>query len=64
MVDTDLLYTQNYLVRAYEIDAQQRMTVPALSRLMQEAALQNVIQIGMSYWDLEPHHISWVLTRQ
>jgi hypothetical protein len=34
MVDTDLLYTQNYLVRAYEIDAQQLMTVPALSRLM------------------------------
>lgn len=64
MVDTDLLYTQDYKVRAYEIDAQQRMTVPALSRLMQEAALQNVIQIGMSYWDLQAHHISWVLTRQ
>ncbi|MEQ8706088.1 MAG: thioesterase [Phaeodactylibacter sp.] len=64
MIDTDLLYTQDYQVRAYEIDAQQRMTVPALSRLMQEAALQNVIQIGMSYWDLEAHHISWVLTRQ
>ena len=64
MLDTDLLYTQDYNVRAYEIDTEQRMTIPALSRLMQEAALQNVIQIGMSYWDLEPHHISWVLTRQ
>lgn len=64
MVDSDLLYTQDYRVRAYEIDSQQRMTVPALSRLMQEAALQNVIGIGMSYWDLQPHRISWVLTRQ
>ena len=49
MLDTDLLYTQDYNVRAYEIDTDQRMTIPALSRLMQEAALQNVIQIGMSY---------------
>ncbi|WP_170254695.1 acyl-[acyl-carrier-protein] thioesterase [Phaeodactylibacter luteus] len=64
MVDSDLLYTHTYQVRAYEIDAQQRMTLPALSRLMQEAALQNVIEIGMSYWDLAPYHISWVLTRQ
>jgi medium-chain acyl-[acyl-carrier-protein] hydrolase len=64
MVDTDLFYENTYQVRAYEIDSRQRMTIPALSRLMQEAALQNVIEIGMSFWDLEPYKISWVLNRQ
>jgi len=64
MLHTDLQYESNYRVRAYEIDSRQRMTMPALSRLMQEAALQNVIEIGMSFWDLEPHQVSWVLNRQ
>lgn len=31
--------------------------------LMQETAMQNVIKMGVSVWDLEPHHISWVLMR-
>ena len=31
--------------------------------LMQEAAMQNVIKMGVSVWDLEPHNISWVLMR-
>ena len=64
MLHTDLQYESKYRVRAYEIDSRQRMTMPALSRLMQEAALQNVIEIGMSFWDLEPHQVSWVLNRQ
>ena len=64
MLHTDLQYESQYRVRAYEIDSRQRMTMPALSRLMQEAALQNVIEVGMSFWDLEPHQVSWVLNRQ
>ena len=64
MLHTDLQYESNYRVRAYEIDSRQRMTMPALSRLMQEAALQNVIEVGMSFWDLEPYQVSWVLNRQ
>jgi acyl-ACP thioesterase len=64
MLNTDLQYESDYRVRAYEIDSWQQMTIPALCRLMQEAALQNVIDIGMSFWDLEPYHLSWVLHRQ
>ena len=57
-------YKRHYEVRTYEIDSRKRMTVPALARLMQEAAMQNVIRLGLSVWDLEPQHISWVLMRK
>jgi acyl-ACP thioesterase len=40
------------------------MTVAALVKVMQEAAMQNVIQIKVSAWDMELHNISWVLMRK
>ncbi|MCB0572753.1 MAG: hypothetical protein KDC66_23455 [Phaeodactylibacter sp.] len=61
---SELGYQRHYEVRTYEIDSQKRMNVPAIARLMQEAAMQNVIKMGLSVWDLEPHHISWVLMRK
>jgi medium-chain acyl-[acyl-carrier-protein] hydrolase len=61
---SDLTYQVEFEVRAYEIDRHKRMSVPALARLMQEAALQNVIHLGLSVWDLEPQGISWVLMRK
>lgn len=57
-------YTGEYKIRTYEIDRYKRVTVPALIQLMQEAAMQNVINIQLSVWDLEPHNISWVLMRK
>ena len=59
-----LTYSETFTIRTYEIDNRKRATVPALVRLMQEAAMQNVIQMKMSVWDLEPHRISWVLMRK
>lgn len=56
-------YEETFTVRAYEIDNRKKMTPTALVRLMQEAALQNVLRLKVSVWDLEPHGISWVLMR-
>ena len=39
-------YQSNYEVRTYEIDSRKRMTIPALARLMQEAASGRVISIS------------------
>jgi len=61
---TDFSYSAEYQIRTYEIDRNKETTVPALIQLMQEAAMQNVIELNLSVWDLEPHHISWVLMRQ
>ncbi|NUO02893.1 MAG: hypothetical protein HUU01_19975 [Saprospiraceae bacterium] len=59
-----LEYSESFAVRTYEIDHCKRATIPALIRLMQEAAMQNVIQLGVSIWDLEAQNISWVLLRK
>lgn len=56
--------TVTFRVRTYDIDAQKRMTLPALVRQMHEAAMHNVIRIQVSVWDLEPLYISWVLMRK
>ncbi|MCB0643119.1 MAG: hypothetical protein KDC44_15830 [Phaeodactylibacter sp.] len=57
-------YRENYQIRTYEIDSEKRATIPALVKLMHEAAMQNVIQLNLSYWDLLPHEVSWVLLRK
>ena len=56
-------YATDWTVRTFEIDTAKRMTVPALVQAMQEAAMQNVLRIRLSVWDLEPHRISWVLMK-
>ena len=59
----EVLHRETYTVRTYEIDHQKRMTVPALVRLMQEAAMQHVLELKLSVWDLEAERIAWVLMR-
>jgi len=59
-----LIKSEAYVIRTYEIDNRKRATVPALVKLMHEAAMQNVIDLKLSVWDLEPHEISWVLMRK
>ncbi|MCB0637750.1 MAG: hypothetical protein KDC54_14065 [Lewinella sp.] len=51
-------------VKAYDIDARKEMTIPALVRHLQEAAMDNVVRLRLSVWDLEPEQLSWVLLRK
>lgn len=59
-----LSYTGTFDIRTYEIDRHKRLMIPALVQLMQEAAMQNVLKLKLSVWDLEPHDLSWVLMRK
>lgn len=61
---TPLQQQESFTIRTYEIDHHKRATVPALVRLMHEAAMQNVIRLKLSVWDLEPQHLTWVLMRK
>jgi len=56
--------TETYKIRAYDIDNKKQVTIPALMKCMHEAAMTNAIHLKLSVWDLEPHHISWVLMRK
>ncbi len=59
------LYCQReFTVRTYEIDKNKLITPPAMVQLMHEAAMQNVIDLKLSVWDLAPQQISWVLMRK
>ncbi len=60
----DLIHSTIYKVRTYDVDHQKVITVPALVKLMHEAAMENVINLGVSVWDLSPRNISWVLMRK
>jgi len=57
-------YEEDFRIRTFDIDSTKKATLPAIVQLMQEAAMQNVIDIKLSVWDLEPHNISWVLMRK
>lgn len=59
-----IVHTTEYMIRTYDIDSRKQATVPALIRLMQEAAMEQVIKLGISVWDLEAHNISWILMRK
>ena len=63
MIIPSVGYHEEYSVRAYDIDAYKRMTAPALLRVLNELAMQHVLQLKLSVLDLEPHQIGWVLLR-
>lgn len=53
-----------FKVPGHGIDAQKRMTIPALIQEMQEVALLSTRHLGVSVFDLEPHRLGWVLLGQ
>lgn len=58
-----LSYQEKFKIRTYDIGQHKEITVAHLLKLMHETALQNVIQLKVSKWDLEEANISWVLRR-
>jgi len=61
---SEIGFEESFVIRTYEIDNRKLATLPDLTRLLHEAAMQNVLALKLSVWDLEPHGISWVLMRQ
>jgi acyl-ACP thioesterase len=53
-----------YTIRTYDIDCHKQLSIPALVRLMQETAMQQVLELKISVWDLEAFHLAWVLIRK
>ena len=53
-----------YTIRTHEVDAQQRLTIPALMTLMQEASMHNARELQISLWDEEMNNLSWVILRK
>ena len=56
-------HTEYFSIRAYAVDAKKHVHVPALLQLMHETAMQHVLDLRLSVWDLELMNLAWVLTR-
>ena len=56
-------YQDTYIIRSYEVDANNQVTIPTLFNLMQEAAGLNVVKLGVSVTDLLEKGYAWVLMR-
>lgn len=52
----------DYHIKTYDIDHDKLAMPVSLLRMMHETAMQNVIRLGISVWDLEPQQLAWVLT--
>jgi len=61
---SDIAHIEPFIIRTYDIDHQKICNIPALIKLMDEAAMQNVLNLKMSVWDLEVDKITWVLMRK
>jgi len=64
MIDTIHHSSLSFTIQKMPLHHRKQATIPALVKLMHEAAMQNVIDLKLSVWDLEPHQISWVLMRK
>jgi medium-chain acyl-[acyl-carrier-protein] hydrolase len=57
------VWTRSHRVRAYEIDAQGRLSVLTVCNLIQNAAAEHAHQLGISGPQLQHRHLTWVLAR-
>jgi len=53
-----------FRIRSQEVGLQRRLKMSPLIMLMQEASMQNVIDLKVSLWDLEEEQNSWVILRK
>lgn len=60
----NFIHEETFRIRAYEINERKTASIPALVRLMQETAMQHVLKLKLSVWDLEPQNLAWVLIRK
>jgi medium-chain acyl-[acyl-carrier-protein] hydrolase len=57
------VWTEGFRVRAYEVDARGRASVPAIANWMQEAAGNHATALGWAVDELHRKGLTWVLSR-
>ena len=54
---------QDYGIRSYEIDAGGRLSIPSIFNLLQDAASNHALRLGVSVHQLLEKNYTWVLSR-
>jgi len=53
----------DYSIRSYEVDAAGRLSIPSIFNLLQNAASEHALRLGVSVHQLLEKNITWVLSR-
>ena len=57
------MYTQNYTIRSYEVDAAGNLSVSSIFNLLQDSASGHALDLGVSVPQLLAENYTWVLSR-
>lgn len=63
MATNKLSFEESFKIRASEIDADQKATLPAICNLLQEIAGNHARQLEFDITDLQQNKLTWVLHR-
>jgi acyl-ACP thioesterase len=63
VVEKKWIWTDEYLISSYEVDAKGRASLPTLSKLMQETAYNHAHHLEFGYHQLKEKNLFWVLSR-
>lgn len=63
MADKDLVYEEEFKIRASEVNINQQATLPAICNLLQEIAGNHARELQFDITDLQINHLTWVLHR-
>ena len=61
--DSAAVWTEAFTVRAFDVDASGRLSMPALCNYFQEAAGNHARKLGVSIEQLRTVHLTWMLSR-
>lgn len=60
----ELLHRQRFTIRGYDVGMFLQANVLSIIRILHDAAVDQVIDLGFSALQLESRHLAWVLTQQ
>jgi medium-chain acyl-[acyl-carrier-protein] hydrolase len=63
IVDKKWIWTDEYLISSYEVDAKGKAALPTLSKFMQETAYNHANHLEFGYHQLKEKNLFWVLSR-
>jgi len=59
----DGIYSEEFKIRANEVDSRGKVTLPALCNLLQEVAGNHALELSFDITDLKKQNLTWVLHR-
>jgi acyl-ACP thioesterase len=58
------IHKERFVIRAREIGADNKLSLPSLIEILQEASFKHAIGMKASFWDMQEEKLSWVLLKK